>query len=761
MNRTPAFLATAVLAVAATSTGCETLPARDAAAVLAVPSFTAALGEHPYLYFRASDLPRMREAAATLPEAGTRMEAMLKSTDPERSIGFPPANCPTQGRDSWVTFVHREGGHAARCGALYQLTGDRRYADWARRALLAWAAEFDSRVDFRLCSDFHMPPEPGSGAQEGGNHMGFYHVGILLCNTALAYDCIYDALSADERRTIERDFFRRCVAAIEGVDYTRRDPIHAGDFMYNGGQWNGANLCNMGLTAAGFVLGDARLYRRGVRNFKLYLSRDMLADGFWVEEDLLYAGTCLGSLFNIAWMARSSGYPEDLFTLTVPALDRAAYDARYYNTLPHCDGLAPAARSLEMFLDAHLDYQYPDLSPGNWGWTPGRGSLKTSRDMIAMYNVGYAVYGKPSYAFLLGQVDRTRGSVDGAGIDLLYFGKPLADVAPTPTRSRWYAHGKWVVLKSIEGRDYWNSDALCAFTAYGSERNKGIQPLTLDLFAFGRVLAPRTAMIGYAQNLTKAYQLNEPAWNGCMIDGAITNVFNSGVDRTWMAYYDAGPLVKVAAPRVHSRGERRANLYAPDIERHPEEDRTEGRTLALADRYLVDVYHVSFDRRPAYKRNLDYVLHGYGKLSFEGKKDNLSQGGDVTAVWTRDDGCGLRSTVLGAEPRGGTKFKSYTDPITDFVVATRADFEERFIVVHEPVKDESQIAAIRRIADEDDAAAVEIRFRDGAADLVALRTKATTAPHAWTTDDGRRLELRGNYAFIRTRPDGTTEQQEK
>jgi hypothetical protein len=739
----------AVLCLLAAAGGCADR-ARETAELLATMP-------HPRLLFRKADLAEIKETVRTLPEAKARWEKLRAETDPGRKIEYPAAGAPTQ--PDWARVAGRMGTHAARCGILYQMTGDRKYALWARRMLLGWAAAFETRVDFRLCGDFRGSEVGHKG--EGGNTMGFFFAGYLLAHTALAYDCIRETLSADDRETIERDYFARWVAAIESYDYSRHMPGKARDFMVAGGQWNGANLCNMGLTAVGFVLGDGRLVERGIRNFKTYLGRDMLSDGFWIEEDRAYSDLCLTTLFNIAWMARSCGYPEDLFNLTLQARDVGAYDGRYATARTACDGRAPRERSLAMYLDAQVGYQYPTLGPGNWGWMPGRGSLRTSGHLIGLYEAGYAVYGKPQYAFILGNVARTRGSLGMAGLGLLVFGRTLEAPEPPAATSRWYPHGRWVILRSTEGADYWGSDALYAFVPYGTERPKGLQPLSLDLFGFGRVLAPRTTVSDYAQNLTKSYQLNEPAWNTVMVDGCIVSTFRGRSDRSWMAYHSFGPLVKVAAPRVHRLGERRRELHTGNAEWHPEENRVMGRTLALTDTYLVDVFHVTYDQWPKYKHNFDYVLHGVGKLAFERSGRSSGRFADQVAVWTQEptagsaDGkIGLRSTILSAMPRGGTKLKKFADAHGQFLVATRANYEEWFVVVHEPLKGAPRLVRITPMADEPDHVALEIRLADGVADYIALRTKPGNKVHTWDVGDDVAFELKDEYVFLRLHPNG-------
>jgi hypothetical protein len=726
---------------------------------------------HPYLFVRKSDLARIKETIAALPEAKTQYDKLVKDTDPSRAVALPEIDKPTQ--PDWSTRVGREGSHAARCGFLFQMTGEQRYANWAKSMLLMWAEHFDTHVDFRKCSDFNMI-EPGH-VGNAGNNMGFYHGGILLQNTAMAYDCIYDALTADERATIENGFFRKFVAAMESVDYSARIPNFAPDFLVNGGQWNGANLCNMGLTAVGFVLKDAHLYNRGIKNFKLQLGRDMLADGFWVEEDRNYADTCMASMFNIAWMAKSAGYPEDLFTTWVEA--KGNYDPKYAvkliserRTRPGmAHGLVmfePTYRSLSMYLDAHVDYQYPDLGPGNWGWYANKGAVADSSNLQGMYTVGYGVYGKPAYAFILQKANRSQAGL-GAGISsLLYFGKKLENISPPNTKSMVYPHGRWVALKSIEGPAYWNSDSMYAFMPYGTERSKPLQPLTLDIFAFGKVLAPRVGIKHQAQSLTTDYQLTEPAWNGVLTDGRNHSLLKERPTHAWMAWQDLGSLVKIVAPQIHWVGGRQSELYQESIEPHPEESRTTSRILAMTDTYLVDVYTVRYDLTPKYHHNFDYVLHGYGKLTIETPRADRNRMVDTTVTWMQEGGIGLRSTILAAAG-AGTKLKTYVTPAmeqgpaTEMLIASRAGRELTFGVVHEPVKGESKLAGITKLGESTDYLAVQVTHKSGVVDVIAVRLNDGAEGVEIGLGGGKKEVMRGCYLFIRRDRDGVEERQEK
>jgi hypothetical protein len=288
---------------------------------------------------------------------------------------------------------------------------------------------------------------------------------------------------------------------------------------------------------------------------------------------------------------------------------------------------------------------------------------------------------------------------------------------------------------------------------YSTARNKPLQPLSLDIFGFGKILAPRVGLKSQAQALTTDYQLHEPAWNDILTDGRNASLLKERADRSWMAWQDLGPLVKIVAPRIHWIGGRQSELYQPSVERHPEEDRTQTRILAMTDSYLVDVSHVTYDKEPLYHHNFDYILHGYGKLTLTGLKNDRDRTSPTTASWTQDDGVGLRSTIFNSTLGSGTKFKTYTTPstrqcpATELLIATRAAHELTFLVVHEPVKGKSRLQSIKLIDESDDHIALQIVHNDNTTDLLAIRLKDTKTPHPIP---GTRETLAGNYLFLRT-----------
>jgi len=144
-------------------------------------------GEHPRLFFRKSDLPEIKRRAAT-PE-GREIVARLKAT-----LGGGEA-MPTELSKAAKAYDNirqklSEGAytvsHAAGFGMLYQLTGDKKYADLARQCFdlaLAGQRDRDDRYSFRA---------PG----------GQLRAGPSLAMYALGYDLCYEAWPEDYRRKI-------------------------------------------------------------------------------------------------------------------------------------------------------------------------------------------------------------------------------------------------------------------------------------------------------------------------------------------------------------------------------------------------------------------------------------------------------------------------------------------------------------------------------------------------------------------------------
>lgn len=143
-----------------------------------VPGYQpAAPAEHPRLLFRKSDLPALREKAGT-PEGKAIIKRLRETLD-----GGDGETMTTRFSTATATYADKNEdrpigmytmGHAAGYGLLYQLTGDRKYAEFGRLCFekaLAGVRDRDCRYGFR---------DPG-GALRAGPTLGWYAVGYDLC----------------------------------------------------------------------------------------------------------------------------------------------------------------------------------------------------------------------------------------------------------------------------------------------------------------------------------------------------------------------------------------------------------------------------------------------------------------------------------------------------------------------------------------------------------------------------------------------------
>ncbi len=153
----------------------------DAAGHVAVQA-----GEHPRLLFRKVDLEKIRARART-PEGQAilaRLRKQLNGGDgesmPSKFVQRGQKDAP-DGSLEYYTFSHVAG-----FGLLYQVTGDKKYADLGRQCMekaLEGAMDRDTRYSFR---------KP-SGALRAGPVLGW---------TALGYDLCYDGWDAEFRQKV-------------------------------------------------------------------------------------------------------------------------------------------------------------------------------------------------------------------------------------------------------------------------------------------------------------------------------------------------------------------------------------------------------------------------------------------------------------------------------------------------------------------------------------------------------------------------------
>lgn len=254
MNRPAAILLTAALAASA--------PNVVLAQVVAVSSVARVDDAAPVLV-SANQWRAMAQAGDRYPMFAAERQRVEREVRAAMAAGV---NVP-QPRDLGGGLSHEQ--HKANykaiagAGALYRLTGDRAYADFARDVLLEYARLYPTLSDF--------PTGPAS--VKGRLFWQALNDSVWLVYAAQGYDAIRDTLTAEQRRRIDDDVFRRMARFLSEENAPYFDRIH-----------NHATWATAGVGMTGYVLRDADMVNRALNGSR----RDGQA-GFLRQVDELFS----------------------------------------------------------------------------------------------------------------------------------------------------------------------------------------------------------------------------------------------------------------------------------------------------------------------------------------------------------------------------------------------------------------------------------------------------------------------------------------
>jgi hypothetical protein len=167
-------------------------------------------GEHPRLLFRKADVAALRQKAET-PDGKAILRHLRRLLDGKNGDTLPTVFNPTPPNNHNTSPVLPIGAfttwHGAGYGFLYQITGDKKYADLARQAV-QWC--FDGKVDI---DNRYAWCRPGTGMRAGA----------VLAGVAYAYDFCYDAWPEDFRKKVAleiQNYKKRCAGDDGNSDET-------------------------------------------------------------------------------------------------------------------------------------------------------------------------------------------------------------------------------------------------------------------------------------------------------------------------------------------------------------------------------------------------------------------------------------------------------------------------------------------------------------------------------------------------------------
>ncbi len=217
----------------------------------------------------AADWSRMAHADPNLPLFAAERHRAIEEVQAAMagSIDVPVPRDPGGGR------THEQHKRNYRtiynAGTLFRLTGDRKYAEFARDILLQYARLYPS-----------LGPHPqGRGQIPGRLFWQVLNDSVWLVYAIQGYDAIRDALNDEDRRTIDTQVFRRMAAFLAGTP-ANFDRIH-----------NHATWAVAGVGMTGYVLRERELVDKallgsaqdGKSGFLRQIDQLFSPDGYYEE----------------------------------------------------------------------------------------------------------------------------------------------------------------------------------------------------------------------------------------------------------------------------------------------------------------------------------------------------------------------------------------------------------------------------------------------------------------------------------------------
>jgi hypothetical protein len=256
LRRALLFAAAGGLAIAAPVRGS----AQPATRATAASAATRGSGSHPSIFLTAAEAKAV--GAAKVPAV---RDALTRARIVMDSAFAAPIDVPPPGEAGGYAHERHKRNYREMqtAGMLWQITGDVRYARFVRDMLERYAVLYPT-----------LGAHPLARGQAPGKlfHQSLNEANWLVA-TAIAYDCVYDWLSAAERARFESTVFRPMADWLSVSQAKEFDRIH------NHGTWA---VASVGLI--GYVMRDTSYVNRA-----LYGTTRNRTGGFLRQMDLLFS----------------------------------------------------------------------------------------------------------------------------------------------------------------------------------------------------------------------------------------------------------------------------------------------------------------------------------------------------------------------------------------------------------------------------------------------------------------------------------------
>jgi hypothetical protein len=443
---------------------------------------------HPRTLWDKQDVQQFRAMLKTSPLLAAQYAALKKAMDERIALPIELPK-PVQGSDGkWTHLPENPNGrthnefslHISNLATIYALSGEEKYADYARRLLLAYADNFDK----------YAP----------GNRPGFSHdQGILfdqrlsdatwLIPVARGYDLIYNApsITPENRRHIEDDFLKASARFIAANKHVLRAPT------------NWSAICTTAVLITGYATDDNELIQLAMYGpdgtaekpnggVLLHFSDKTIgSDGLWSEGAIGYQFMAMQSVIADAEILWRNGI--DMY--------------RYR------DG------ALKKLFDSPIAYAYPDLK------TPAAndsGSISIVGRESYLYEYGYLRYRDPRYLLVLdnpGATPRLDVRFQQFPVSVIFDSRDESRQPPVEWRSENFNDVGYGILRNTSA-----NGTVSLMLDYGPFRSHGHpDKLNLDLWTTKTgVLAPDPGIVWYEQPLYRNWYRTTMAHNALVVD---------------------------------------------------------------------------------------------------------------------------------------------------------------------------------------------------------------------------------------------------
>jgi len=447
---------------------------------------------HPRTLWDAEDIAHYKQLLTTSAELRGQFEGLKKAMDERltRPVGVPPAEQDKDGK-----WLHLSDGAAfgaskrgsvhnqlaldvANLGTVYVLSGEAKYAEFAKRILLDYATHY---------------PNYGIGARPGFNHSpskAFDQVlsdGIWIIPMARGYDLIHGlpSITPEERQRIEKSFLGEVGNLIVNNRSVWQAPT------------NWSAICTSALLIIGVATDnqefvDVAFWGKGGTKDKPtgglfdrhFGPKAISADGLWSEGAMGYQFMALQALITDAEILWHHGI--DLY--------------RYRDC------------ALKALFDSPLQISYPNLR------TPaihdsGYGSIIGGDSYL--YEYAYRRYRDPAYLLVLNQTGRhLAATYQQFPVSILYDRDRSEKAKPVEWKSvNFFGVGYGILRQTSDG------GTTSLLMDYGPDGSHGHpDKLNIDFYAFGDRLIPDPGSVWYEQPIYREWYHTTFAHNTLVVD---------------------------------------------------------------------------------------------------------------------------------------------------------------------------------------------------------------------------------------------------